>query len=100
MKTSQSVIFHIGAGSRAQRQALDHMLQYYQTRNLLTIFKRHSGIVYYAAQVGYVFFKAIRKMLSGAENKAFARYMLYGIRDSIAGRMGKTFKPEDFVGVD
>jgi hypothetical protein len=73
------------------------MLHYYQTRNLLMLFKRHSGAFYYAIQVGYTIIKAILNLLSGKKDWTHTRYVLRGIWDSLLGRMGKTFRPEDFV---
>lgn len=81
---------HVGSAQGRSSEALQHMLDYYRTRNEIELWRRHAGRWWYwiAAR------KGVKSLLALLLVRPGARYMALGWLDALQGRMGKRFAPE------
>lgn len=98
-----SVILHERAGSRHGKPDLELVMRYYQMRNRLILFRRHSTRLSYVALLLQTLLRAsVAKAQSalGRREKAIeSRYIFRAFYDGLRGRMGKTFAPEDYLDI-
>lgn len=97
----KAVIFHTRGGSRQQNPALKSMVLYYQTRNRLFFYRKYFGFAGYMGimlrQVAYVVYWLLVWLTGQRAAFHHARHTLWGIRDALTGRSGKTLAPEAYL---
>lgn len=100
-----SVVWHQPMASARGSERLELVLRcYYLTRNLLVLRKRYWGSASFLAEVGRqlaMCWSSWPRVTRGRRTTSLAPpyYRLLGICHALAGRMGKTLRPEDLVRV-
>jgi GT2 family glycosyltransferase len=100
-----SVVIHVRMSSSKYSQELKTILEhYYMTRNFLVLKRRHWGYRVYFREILKKLKPSLKLLVkfvfSSSKFSAFYPkhyYRYLGIRDALLLRMGKTFKPEDFL---
>ena len=94
-----STVIHTGGASGTKRSALGGMMQYYRIRNRLIFYRRHVSWLYYVYKLADTLLVMLKRAINPPANlpERWFMYTALGIRDSLIGRMGKTFAPEDWL---
>jgi hypothetical protein len=93
----QAQIWHGGGGSHQSSRMVADCIHYYRARNEIVLAQRYAGRL-------TAWLTAAKKIARAAYvwtgNARRGRLILRGVRDAIAGRMGKTLAPEDAAAAD
>jgi GT2 family glycosyltransferase len=94
-----SKVMHESQGSYKHNNKLKKVMAYYLTRNVLILDKRYRSRKFYYKKLRYnceIYLKELINLLLLRETKA-SIYEFYGFIDALFGRMGKRYKPENYL---
>lgn len=94
-----STVIHAGGASGTKKSALSGIMQYYRIRNRLIFYRRHVSWIYYTYKLVDTLLVMLKRSINPPANlpEKWFTYTALGIRDSLIGRMGKIYAPEDWV---